>query len=129
MSFSNPIYITYSQSVLTTAAAATYKLRGPKGKRGFLIDIVARCHTANHVLGSTPTTLLVGISGDTDKFATFKPAADVINDAQTLTDDPGTSSMENVTIDTDTEVLLTTVANAGGSPTGSLTYDVIIAWA
>ncbi len=130
MSYSNPQTVTITTgAILTTAAAATMALRGPKGKTGRLVDVIARASVANHALGTTtPTTLLVGKAGDTDAYATFFPAAMTIPTATALTDDPGASNIVGIDIPADTVVLLTTVANNGGSPTGTITYDVIIDW-
>lgn len=128
MSYSQPQQITYTTgAITTTAAAATLPIRGPKGKQGRIVDIIARC-TVTHVLGTTPTKLDVGLTGTTNAYATFLPAAMTAPTATTLTDLPGASSLSTTTIPADTVVLLTTTANATGSPAGVITYDVIINW-
>ena len=122
--------ITYTTgAITTTAAATTLPIRGPKGKQGRLIDVIARC-TTTHVLGTTtPTKLQIGITGTLEKFGAFLPAAMTAPTAATLSDKPGASAFPaNVNIDADQLVLLTTVANAGGSPAGVITYDVVISW-
>ena len=121
--------ITYTTgAITTTAGAVTLPIRGPKGMQGRLVDVIARC-TTTHVLGSTPTKLQIGISGTLEKFGAFLPAAMTAPTAATLSDKPGASAFPvNVNIDAGQVVLLTTVANAGGSPAGVITYDVIISW-
>lgn len=128
MSYENPQTITYTTgAITTTAAAATLPLRGPKGKQGRVRDIIARC-TTTHVLGTTPTELKVGLTGTLTAYADFLPAAMTAPTATTLTDLPGASVLGTTVIPADTVVLLTTVANATGSPAGVITYDVVIDW-
>ena len=129
MSYDQATTITYTTgAITTTAAAVTLPLRGPKGKQGRVVDIIARC-TTTHVLGTTPTKLTVGKSGTVDAYATFLPAAMTAPTASTLTDDPGASVIvANHVIPADTVVVLTTTANATGSPAGVITYDVVIDW-
>ena len=128
MSYENPQTITYTTgAITTTAAAATLPLRGPKGKQGRVRDIIARC-TTTHVLGTTPTELKVGLAGKLTAYADFLPAAMTAPTATTLTDLPGASVLGTTVIPADTVVLLTTVANATGSPAGVITYDVVIDW-
>ena len=129
MSYFNPAQqITYTTgAITTTAGAATLPIRGPKGKKGKLVEIVARC-TTTHVLGTTPTKLEVGLAGTVNKYATFLPAAMTAPTASTLSDMPGASAKPDEVIPADTQVILTTTANATGSPAGVITYDVVINW-
>ena len=129
MAYDQGNVITYTTgAITTTAGAVTLPIRGPKGKQGRLVDVIARC-TTTHVLGSTPTKLQIGISGTLEKFGAFLPAAMTAPTAATLSGLPGASTFPvNVNIDADQLVLLTTVANAGGSPAGVITYDVVISW-
>ena len=128
MSYSQPQQITYTTgAITTTAAAVTLPIRGPKGKQGRLRDVIARC-TTTHVLGSTPTELKIGLSGTLTAYGDFLPAAMTAPTATTLSDLPGASVLGTTVIPADTVVLLTTVANATGSPAGVITYDVIIHW-
>jgi len=128
MSYSNAQQITYTTgAITTTAAAVTLPIRGPKGKQGRLRDVIARC-TTTHVLGSTPTELKIGLSGTLTAYGDFLPAAMTAPTATALTDLPGASVLGTTVIPADTVVLLTTVANATGSPAGVITYDVIIDW-
>lgn len=128
MSYSQPTRITYTTgAITTTAAAATLPIRGPKGMQGRVMDIIARC-TTTHVLGTTPTKLEVGVAGTVGAYATFLPAAMTAPTASTLTDLPGASVLGTTVIPADTQVILTTTANATGAPAGVITYDVVIAW-
>jgi hypothetical protein len=128
MSYSQPQQITYTTgAITTTAGAATLPIRGPKGKQGRVVDIIARC-TTTHVLGSTPTKLDVGVSGTTNAYATYLPPALTAPAASALTDLPGASVLTTTVIPENTQVILTTTANAGGAPAGVITYDVVINW-
>ena len=129
MAYDQGNVITYTTgAITTTAAAVTLPIRGPKGKQGRLVDVIARC-TTTHVLGSTPTKLQIGISGTLEKFGAFLPPAMTAPTAAALSDKPGASTFPvNVNIDADQLVLLTTVANATGAPAGVITYDVVISW-
>lgn len=128
MSYSSAKRITYTLgSITTTSGAATLAMRGPKGKSGRLVDVIARC-TTTHVLGSTPTELQIGKSGALTAYGDFFPAAMTAPTASTLTDLPGASVLGTTVIPPDTVVLATTVANATGSPAGVITYDVVIDW-
>jgi len=129
MAYDQGNVITYTTgAITTTAGAVTLPIRGPKGKQGRLVDVIARC-TTTHVLGSTPTKLQIGISGTLEKFGAFLPPAMTAPAGSALSDKPGASAFPvNVNIDADQLVLLTTVANAGGSPAGVITYDVVISW-
>ena len=128
MSYSRARTIGYTiATITTTAAAATYPIRGPKGKQGRLVDVIARC-TTTHVLGSTPTELQIGSAGALTAYGDFFPAAMTAPTATTLTDLPGASVLGTSVIPADTVVLATTVANATGSPAGVITYDVVIDW-
>lgn len=132
MSYDNGNIVTHrSVAITTTSGAATYAIRGPKGKRGRLVDVIATC-TTSHVLGSsTVTGLLIGKSGDTDAYGTFKPPAlTAATGVATLLDADSADSavVAGHLIEADSEVLLTTVANSGGSAAGVLLYDVLIDW-
>ena len=128
MSYSNPTTITYTTGVIvTTAAAVTLPIRGPKNMQGRLREIVARC-TVTHVLGTTPTKLQVGVAGTLEKYAAFLPAAMTAPTGATLTDLPGASVFTTTVIPANEQVILTTVANATGVPAGSITYDILIDW-
>jgi hypothetical protein len=128
MSYSQNNLITYTTgAITTTASTVTLPLRGPAGKQGKLVDIIARC-TTTHVLGTTPTKLEVGIVADTNAAATFLPAAMTAPTATTLTDLPGASEIIDYVIPADTVVVLTTTDNDGGSAAGVITYDVVINW-
>lgn len=128
MSYSTPNFITYTTgAITTTAAAATLPIRGPKGKQGRVVDVIARC-TTTHVLGSTPTKLEVGVAGTVAAYATYLPPALTAPSASALTDLPGASVLTTTVIPENTQVILTTTANAGGSPAGVITYDVVINW-
>lgn len=128
MSYLNPQQITYTTgAITTTAATTTLPIRGPKGKQGRVVDIIARC-TTTHVLGSTPTKLEVGVSGTVAAYASYLPPAMTAPAASTLTDLPGASALQTTVIPADTQVILTTTANAGGTPAGVITYDVVINW-
>lgn len=128
MSYSNPTTVTHSTAAITTtAAAATYVIGGPKGMKGRLIDVVARC-TTTHVLGSTPTKLQIGVTGTLEAYAAYLPPALTAPTTNNLNALPGASAVTLRDIPADTPILLTTVANATGSPAGVLQYDVIIDW-
>jgi len=128
MSYSNPTSVTHTTGAITTTdAAVTIPIAGPKGKTGRLIDIIARC-TTTHVLGSTPTQLKFGITGTLTAYAAFLPPAMTAPDISRLNDLPGASAVTTRDLPADTDLLLTTVANATGSPAGVITYDVIIEW-
>lgn len=128
MSYSNPQQITYTTgAITTTAGAATLPIRGPKGKQGRVVDIIARC-TTSHVLGSTPTKLEVGVAGAVAAYASYLPPAMTAPAASALTDLPGASVLGTTVIPENAQVILTTTANAGGAPAGAITYDVVINW-
>jgi hypothetical protein len=128
MSYSTPRTVTHTlPAITTTGAAVTMPISGPKGMKGRLIDIIARC-TTTHVLGSTPTKLQVGVTGTLEAYAAYLPPAMTAPDINRLTALPGASAITLRDIPADTDVLLTTIANTTGSPAGVITYDVIIDW-
>ena len=129
MAYDNPIYTTYTTgAITTTAATVTLPIRGPKGQSGRLVDVIARC-TTTHVLGTTPTDVQIGNAGTLNKFGRYYPPAMTAPTASALSDKPGASVLnKGVPIAANEVVLLTTTANAGGSPAGVITYDVTIAW-
>ena len=130
MSYSNPITQTVPLGAfLTTAAAVTINVVGPKGMQGRLREIFARSSAVNHVLGTTtPTKLQVGIAGSLERFAAFLPPAMTIPTATTLTNLPGASVLTTTVIAANEQVVVTTVANTGGVPTGTITYELLIDW-
>jgi hypothetical protein len=128
MSYSNPTTVTHTTgAITTTAAATTIPIAGPKGMRGRLVDIIARC-TTTHVLGTTPTKLQFGIAGTLEAYAAFLPPAMTAPDISRLSALPGASAITLEDLPADTDLLLTTVANVTGSPAGVINYDVIIDW-
>lgn len=129
MSYSQKNNITYTTgAITTTASTVTLPIRGPKGKQGRIVDVIARC-TTTHVLGTTPTKLEVGVVGTVAAAATFLPPAMTAPDASALTDLPGASAIvAGYVFPADTLVVLTTTANVTGSPAGVITYDVVINW-
>lgn len=128
MSYSNGYTVTHTTGAITTTdAAVTIPIAGPSGKQGRLLDIIARC-TTTHVLGSTPTQLKFGIAGTLTAYAAFLPPAMTAPDISHLNSLPGASAVTERDLPADTDLLLTTVANATGSPAGVITYDVIIEW-
>ncbi len=117
------------------SGAGTRHIKGPKGKRGLLVDIEVEV-TTSFVGTTTPGIVQVGESGDTDKYGLLNVGAAaagtaagsslVASGSGTLSQKPNPS--DTVYIDADEDVLVTIVAPTGGSPAGIGDVRITIDW-
>jgi len=130
MSYDNGSTIPFRQTITTTTAAATLAIRGPKGKTGRLVDVIATCSTTHVVGATTAAQLLIGNATTTNAYGTYvPPALTAGTGVSTLGDLPtGSVLVGGAVIPADTAVLLTTVANTGAGAAGVLNYDILIDW-
>lgn len=125
MAYDNPMTVTYSLGSHTTTNALDTSIRGPKGRRGVVRDIVFNC-TTTHVHGTTPTKYEIGDGTDDDAYASWVPSEATAPDSLAASADGGT--LTGATIDADEVVTVKSVANATGSPAGVGRVDVIVDW-
>lgn len=119
MSYENPTTIGYrtNTAALSGGAAVFDKIAGPKGKTGYVNSIIGVVTTAVTVAAAS---ILVGISGDTDKYASLVipiSSADAI--ANTVV-----RGVENI-LPADT---LVQIGTDGAATAGAADVDVIIDW-
>lgn len=131
MSYSNPERIQYNLGAVTavTAAATIATIKGPKGKDGRIAEIIGHVTTA-HVLGSSAVTALnVGhTSGDALKaMAEWAVPAGAAGTQLSATRTDG-ALKPGFRLPRDTDVLVNTIANAGGSAAGVIEYTLVIDW-
>jgi len=131
MSYSNPERIQYAMPAVTsvTAAATIATINGPKGKAGRIADIVAHV-TTTHVLGSSAQTKLNvghGSGGDLTAMASYATPAATAGAQLSATRVAG-ALKTGFRLPADTAVLVNTIANAGGSAAGVISYTVVIDW-
>ena len=125
MAYDNPTTVTYSLGAHTTTVALNTSIRGPKGRRGVIRDIVFNC-TTTHVHGTTPTKYQIGITGTLEKFAAWVPSAATAPTSLAASADSGT--LTGAEIAADEVVTVKSVANVTGAPAGIGRVDVIVDW-
>jgi hypothetical protein len=128
MAYDNPVTVTYSLGSHTTTSALNTTVRGPKGLRGRVRDIIFNC-TTTHVLGTTPTKYQIGEGATAEAFATFAPAAATAPTTLTASAAGAAVGANAVAeIPANTLVTVKSVANATGSPAGVARVDLVIDW-
>ena len=125
MAYDNPLTVTYSLGAHTTTNALNTTIRGPKGRRGTVRDIIFNC-TTTHVLGTTPTKYQIGEGSTAEAYAVYAPSAVTAPGSLAATSDGGNVSVAD--IPADTVVTVKSVANATGSPAGVARVDLIVEW-
>ena len=130
MSYSNPERIQYNLGAVTavTAAATIATIKGPKGKDGRIAEIIGRV-TTSHVLGTTATGLNVGHTSGDDltAMAEWLVPAGTAGTQLSATRTAG-ALKPGFRLPRDTDVLVNTVAGAGGSIAGVIEYNLVIDW-
>ena len=131
MSYSNPERIQYAMPSVTsvTAAATIATINGPKGKAGRIADIIAHV-TTTHVLGSTTVTKLnvgYGSGGNLLAMASYATPAATAGAQLSATNLTG-ALKPDFRLPADTAILVSTIANSGGSAAGVITYTVVVDW-
>lgn len=119
------------------AGAGTAVIKGPKGKRGTLIDYGVQNVSETFNAVTTPATVAVGTAANPDAFGEeFSLATVAAGDARTVRtvyDDDVAIYVDAVIVDrfipADTKVLLTLVAPTGGTPAGIGQPFAVIDWA
>ena len=134
MSYDSPMRITYSRNAINFGTSTSRILRGPKGKRGRVVDI--------NVSGTTLFTAVttegrvdVGVAGSaatlianaTMPLSTLAAGAalNASNVSGALVGQPG-SAIPYLAADTDFTIGF--IAPTGGSPAGVADVDVTIDW-
>jgi hypothetical protein len=130
MSYSNPDRRFYVFPAVDYGAGdSAHSFRGPKGKKGRLVDIHL---SATEAFNSTTTDGYtdIGTAADTNAYAHFVQgdlaATDSVCGTDGVTD---TDWLIDANIPADTQVEVTCVAPTGGTPTGIATVTVVVDWA
>lgn len=113
-----------------------FSVKGPKGKKGLLMNYGYRSPTETFNAVTTPATISIGKSGDADYFGDEFPAGSLADQAGELSirtayreiDTGFDTYMLIREIPADTEVLVTCVAPTGGTPAGMAIPFVEIVW-
>lgn len=111
--------------------------KGPKGKTGTLIDYGFGNPTVLFTAVTTPATIAIGISADRDAYGEEFSAGTLdvslgLLSVRTLYNTPGTIDdyiLNNGHMPKDTIIYITLIAPTGGSPAGTATPYVRLAWA
>lgn len=136
MSYDNPDRRTYVLSAHDFGAGAgSASVRGPKGKKGVLIDYGVQNVSETFNAVATPATIAVGDGSDVDafgeEFSLATVAAGSGRSVQSVYESDGIYN-ENVIVNrhipADTDVTLTFVAPTGGTPAGIAQPYVTIDW-
>jgi len=134
MSYDAPLRITYSRNAINFATSTSRILRGPKGKRGRVVD----AQVSGTTLFTNVTTsgrLQVGVAGsaatlkanlDLDLGALAAGAAiNASNQAAAMIGQPGATIPY---LAADTDFTISFVAPTGGTPAGIGDVDITIDW-
>lgn len=117
--YDQPIFATYSLSAANLSSAGVRKtVRGPLGRAGRVLGIVARVTTGVTVAASTVT---VGANGEADPATLSVPVSGVGAFAQST--QANTEGKAELPADTDIEI-----ATGGEATAGAADLDVIIGW-
>lgn len=132
MSFDNPSRHQAGRNAQSFAADATKIVRGPKGKRGRLADIIASVSTA--LVGTTAAPRVqVGVLGNLTQFADVvlgTTAGLAAGSVVRASDQPSAIKRDNqgiVLVPSDTDIYVTFKAGTG-TPAGVADVDLPIDW-
>jgi hypothetical protein len=136
MSYDNPDRVTYSHlAVALSGGNVTRILRGPKGKRGRIVDLSTSLTTTTGG-ATTPPIIQVGVSGTLGKYAAWSIGA-----AGAGVTAPAAANATNVVgaiinnadatpqiLPADTDIYLTFVSATGAGAAGVGDFHTTIAW-
>lgn len=109
MSYDNPIYITTEIDLAANQDDASWKIRGPSGKRGRLIEAMFSA-TATTALGAS-AVLNVGTAGTAAAFGTLTIATDLTAGTVKRASADGTVTSTISVADTDVVIAVDTSVN------------------
>jgi hypothetical protein len=128
MAYDTPTRISHSLGIVVLSAATTFQIRGPKGMKGRIVDIVGTVTTAITVtapklaLGNLINSPVTGTAADADSYAEYVIPITAINLPLAATqDDPSFKSRTTnpykgkINADQVVVLLVTTTATAGAA--------------
>jgi len=147
VSYENPISERFTlPSAAYGATTASQKIRGPKGKIGYVRDITV-IPTADMVGTTTVPEVAVGATQGAAEYARFRlgtavgtgytaaqgvrrarPLATTTTTPPTLTDFAAHVQLETARIPADTDVFVSGVQGVGGTPAGTFVAYVDVEW-
>ena len=127
MAYATPLTISHTwPSHDFGAGAGAVSLKGPKGKRGYIEDIMLAC-TETFNTDTTTGKIRIGTSGDADAYAEADLGATAITDTY-VASISDTNAVINPDLPADTQIEVTFVSPTGGIPAGIGTVTVIVSW-
>lgn len=133
MSYSNPIYTTYTfASHGFGAGAGTNSIRAPKGATvGRLIDVGITSVTVVFNAVTTKAMVRVGTGSDADKYAQLEIVTGIDTGDSYNTRGDTDAIIESTILVSDLtsgQLEVSYVANTGGTPTGIAVPYIVVAW-
>jgi hypothetical protein len=118
------------------AGSEEFSVKGPKGKKGLLVDYGVLSPVQTFTATTTAATVAIGTTADPDAYGdelSLGTLADKAGAKSVLTDTrPGTTAydalMLNRSLPADTAVVVTCTAPTGGTPAGKAVPFVDIVW-
>ena len=129
MGYDNGYTVTYTSTVVQDIGAGVgtaWSFKGPKGKKGRLIDVGIRGITEAFTNDTTGAKINVGTTGDADAYASLDCAQAAITDTFNTVDD--TDAIISAQLPADTQIEVTHVAPTGGTPAGIGWPYVVVVW-
>lgn len=129
MSYSLPNRREYCFPAVNFGSGSAQSIKGPRGKKGTLVDIHVACTTLFTAV-TTPAYVQVGTAATPAANAQLALGTLAATDAlSAIGSTVGTAyTLTTATIAADTQVEVTFVAPTGGSPAGVGTVHVVIDW-
>lgn len=130
--YDNPFLVSYNFGSIVFTAATSWALKPPPGvSRGKIIDIQVQASVVFNAV-TTPAYVRIGKAGTAAFYGELNLGTTAANAATGIRDMASYAAAVfrdiDLVQDGVTDVKVTTVANTGGSPTGTGVLNIAIAW-
>jgi len=127
--YENPTTITYTFVHDFGAGARTTAIKPPPRMKGGNIRDIMLAPSETFTQTTTPGHVLIGVSGDDDKYADLNAGAAAATGAYNLSDTPAEVPRRiDLVADGVTSVQVKFVAPTGGTPAGIAEVSIVIDW-
>lgn len=127
MAYATPLTISHTfTSHDFGAASGAVSIKGPKGKRGYIEDIIAYS-TETFTAVTTPAYIRIGTASDADAYAEANLGTTAATDTFTASAND-VDAIINPDLPEDVQVEVAFIACTGGTPAGIANVTIVVSW-